>query len=317
MGAGAAPERARWLGPPNDGTARRAVALLIHGLNLRPTRMLQIANMLSAEGVECLNLALSGHGSPDDAARAERDMREGASLESFKSVSHSQWLAEARAAHALARIRAEDLGVPLILVGFSLGATLGAELANQPGPAPRFDGMIFFAPAFRVHWYTRLLRLLWPFPRLTLKSFSPSQYATNPATPIAAYNALFRSMAALPDRPEQQRVTNALIFIDPKDELVSYRALRTLCESQASSSWRLVETPKQLRKGERDYHHLIIDEASLGSEGWGDVVRQVESFLGALRKDPCKLTTCQGCCRSLATPERRADLIDTAPAALS
>jgi alpha-beta hydrolase superfamily lysophospholipase len=236
MEAGAAAERSRWLGPPNDGAARSAVALLIHGLNLRPTRLLQIANMLSAEGVACLKLALNGHGSPDDAAGAERDMREGASLESFKSVSHAQWLAEARAAHALARIRAEELGVPLILVGFSLGATLGAELANQPGPAPRFDGMILFAPAFRVHWYTRLLRLLWPFPRLTLKSFSPRRYAANPATPIAAYNALFRSMAALPDRPEQQRVTNALIFIDPKDELVSYRALRTLCESQASSS---------------------------------------------------------------------------------
>jgi hypothetical protein len=177
--------------------------------------------------------------------------------------------------------------------------------------------MILFAPAFRVHWYTRLLRLLSPFPRLMLKSFSPSQYAANPATPVAAYNALFRSLAALPDRPDHQRVTNALIFIDPKDELVSYRALRTLCESQVSSSWQLVETPKQLRKGERDYHPLIIDEASLGSEGWGDVVRQVDSFLGALRKGPCKLNTCQGCCRSLATPERRADLIDMATATLS
>lgn len=273
------PEFASWIGL--DATTPRAgVALIIHGLNFRPSRMTQIANMLVAQGVECLNLSLSGHGSSNDESDAEREER--TQLEVFKSVSRSLWLSEAGAAYEVARRRADELGVPLILVGFSLGAAVGSDLASQPGSEVCFEGMILFAPAFCIHWYTRLLRFLAPFPRLALKSYSPEDYAANPVTPMAAFNALFKSIAVLQQRRAPQRAADALIFIDPKDELVSYRRLRALCEGPGSGRWTLVATPKNLRKGRRDYHHLIIDEPSLGSAGWRDVTRHVKQFLNAL-----------------------------------
>jgi alpha-beta hydrolase superfamily lysophospholipase len=276
------PDFATWLGV-DETTKPTGVALIIHGLNCRPSRMIRIANMLVAQGIECLNLSLSGHGCEDDDSSSDRETQDRRRLEVFKSVSRSLWLSEARAAYEIARERADDRGVPLILVGFSLGAAVGSDLASGPRSDICFEGMILFAPAFSVHWYTRFLRFLAPFPRLTLKSLSPKDYAANPGTPIAAYNALFKSIAALRNRQARQRAVDALIFIDPKDELVSYRKLRALCEGPGTGRWTLVDTPKSLRKGRRDYHHLIIDEPSLGSEGWSDVIRHVKQFLAALR----------------------------------
>jgi alpha-beta hydrolase superfamily lysophospholipase len=260
-----------------------AVAMIIHGLNCKPSRMMGIADMLVAQGVECLNVSLRGHG--DDASSGS-DPRTADSLrlEAFKSVTRRIWLSEARAAYALARARADDRGVPLVLVGFSLGAVVGSEIECEPASEVAFDGMIFFAPAFAIHWYTRALHCLALFPRLTLRSRSPVDYAANRGTPMAAYNALFESIAALRKCRHRQLATAALVFIDPKDELVSYRGMRAICQGPEAQRWKMVRIRKALQKGRRDYHHLIIDEPSLGSERWSDVVRHVKEFLASLRR---------------------------------
>ncbi len=44
----------------------------------------------------------------------------------------------------------------------------------------------------------------------------------------------------------------------------------------------MVAIPKTLHSGRRDYHHLIIDEFSLGGELWGEVVAHVKQFLATL-----------------------------------
>ena len=249
------------------------MALLIHGLNLRPERMSGIAEMLAKRGVECLNLSLSGHAAADP----ER-------LETFKSVSRNQWLGEARQAYQLARERADALGAPLLLVGFSLGAAIGGDLASGSPGEVHFDAMILFAPAFSIHWYTRMLRCLSPLPRLALKSFSPADYAANPVTPVAAYSALFQSIAAV--RAQHARVTtgDALIFVDPKDELVSFRGLEALCAEQGGGRWQLVSVSKRLRSDRRDFHHLIIDEESLGPERWAEVAGRCNEFLADVKR---------------------------------
>lgn len=276
------PAFATWL-RRDESLEPTAVAVIIHGLNCKPRRMTGIADMLGAQGVECLNVSLLGHG--DDASSASNPGEADRSrLEAFKTVTRSVWLSEARDAYTIARARASGLGVPLILVGFSLGAAIGSDLEGEPGSQVCFDGMIFFAPAFSIHWYTRALRALSLFPRLTLRSFSPVQYAANGGTPIAAYNALFESVAALRRRRDRQLATPALIFIDPKDELVSYRGLRAICESPGAGRWKMVRVLKTLRENRRDYHHLIIDENSVGKELWSDVVHHVTQFLASLRQ---------------------------------
>jgi hypothetical protein len=111
-----------------------------------------------------------------------------------------------------------------------------------------------------------------------LKIFAPKDYAANRGTPIAAYNALFESISA-GQREARRQAADAPVFVDPKDELVSYKGLCALGEAPGSGLWTLVSTPKTLRKGRRDYHHLIIDEASLGSARWSDVVSHTKQFV--------------------------------------
>jgi hypothetical protein len=126
------------------------------------------------------------------------------------------------------------------------------------------------------------LHCLRPFPRLALPSLSPAEYAANNATPLAAYNALFDSLAALRARRSRQRATPALIFIDPRDELVSYRGLRAMSRRPEGRLWKLVTIRRSLRKDRRDYHHLVIDPASVGAERWGEIVRHIREFLARL-----------------------------------
>ena len=254
------------------------MCLLIHGLNFKPARMMAIAELLGSNGVESLIVSLRGHGDnfePATGAESIEQLR----LEALKSTSRSTWLQEAHEAYTVAREFAAENGVPLLLVGFSLGALIGTDMLQDTARNVSFDGMILFAPALRVHWYTHLLRLLAPFPRLVLPSRSPRDYAANPGTPIAAYNALFESLAAVRARGDSKLGIRTLAFIDPSDELVSYRGLQGLGETVAGEQWSLVALKKTLRHDDRDFHHLIIDSRSLGEAIWRDVSRRVRVFL--------------------------------------
>jgi alpha-beta hydrolase superfamily lysophospholipase len=95
-------------------------ALVVHGLNLRPARMQPLIDCLNAAGVECLALSLHGQGDnymPQPGLDADAARRE-----SFCRVTFELWRDEAFAAYTIARARADERGVPLLLAGFSLGA---------------------------------------------------------------------------------------------------------------------------------------------------------------------------------------------------
>jgi alpha-beta hydrolase superfamily lysophospholipase len=234
-----------------------------------------IAQTLARHGVECLRVSLSGHREVGDPV-APVAVRARSGLKLFRSVTRELWLSELRDAYEVARARADECRIPLLLVGYSLGAVLGCDLLQSAEVS--FDAMILFAPAFRTHWYTRSLRFLRPFPRLTLPSWSPTPYGANAGTPIAAYTALFQSIAAV-RVASRARTIPALIFATPKDELVSFKHLRDLCESSAAPHWELVPVERRLQPGRRDFHHLMIDRDCLGSELWDDIEQRMLTFV--------------------------------------
>ncbi|MEE8165777.1 MAG: hypothetical protein V3T64_09425, partial [Myxococcota bacterium] len=55
------PDFTTWIGL-DESPEPTAVAMIIHGLNCKPSRMMGIADMLVARGIECLNVSLLGHG---------------------------------------------------------------------------------------------------------------------------------------------------------------------------------------------------------------------------------------------------------------
>ena len=119
----------------------RGVALVVHGLNLRPERMEFLIGRLNRAGIEVLNVSLQGHG--DNYVRSETVERKEARLDSFRKVTYRLWSSELYNAYRKARQRAQQKKVPLFLAGYSLGGLLGLRAAGlQAGRPLRSDGPV-------------------------------------------------------------------------------------------------------------------------------------------------------------------------------
>jgi len=243
----------------------RAIALVIHGLNLRPDKMKSIITRLTDCGIDALNLSLHGHG--DNYSHLDSIDTAKVRLESFKKVSYQLWIDEIYKAYNVAKNRSDHRAVPLFFVGYSLGGLIGLDLFASR-PEVKFDRMILFAPALKMHLRNYLLRLLSPFPRLTIPSFTLMSYQSNDGTPMAAYNALFESYKHFHQNMSLKINVPTVIFIDIKDEIVSFKRLKKMVEKQELDQWafHIVQKEKTAEPGK--IHHLIIDELSTGKDVW-------------------------------------------------
>ena len=72
--------------------ALKGVALVIHGLNLKPEKMNAIIADINEAGIDVLNVSLRGHG--DNYVQRSHASRDAQRLESFMTVTYSLWLQE-------------------------------------------------------------------------------------------------------------------------------------------------------------------------------------------------------------------------------
>jgi len=257
--------------------ALKGVALVIHGLNLRPDRMQPIISKLTESGIDVLGLSLRGHGE-NYTHRKGIDI-DRARLEAFKNVSYQVWINEAYLAYLQLKERAEEKGVPLFLTAFSLGGLIGLDLFASHAEV-RFDKLVLFAPAIRLHGTIYLERVLSPFPRLVIPSMAPENYLANEkGTPIAAYNALFDGLNQFDKNAGQKLNVPTLVFIDKQDEFIPLGKLKKLVEAKKWNQWQFFIVEKDnTAEDERFYHH-IIDASSTGKTVWRDMMRAVEKQL--------------------------------------
>ena len=265
----------RWYDSKNPGETR-GVALVIHGLNLRPSRMEPIINMLTDSGIDALNLSLWGHGQNYDRHAHSNPAR--ARLAAFKSVTYQLWRDEICSAFSAAKSRSDINAVPLFLIGFSLGGLMGADLlATEPGV--QFDKMVLFAPAIKMHLRNYIIRVLAPFPRLTIPSFTLESYQSNDGTPMAGYNALFESLNSFAENAGPGVNLPTLVFIDPEDEIVSYYRLKQMVQDESLDQWEFYMVQKENTEGPAKIHHLIIDAPSTGENVWMNMMQAMDNHL--------------------------------------
>lgn len=264
----------------------RGVALVLAGLNVAPGRMQAIADQLAGAGYETLVCALFGHGANFPAgphaqadAQADAEVR----LAAMRRASYRLWRDEVRAAQRIARLRAEQLGgVPVALAAFSLGALIGcnALLAEPPGAQPLFDRLLLFAPALSIRCAGHLLRPLVRWPALVIPSATPLAYRANRGTAMAAYAALYAALADFSTQADARLNLPTLLFCDPQDELVSYAGLERLLARRKLARWTLHPVHKGPDAGTR-YHHLLIDEWSVGRVTWAGMAAAMRAHLSA------------------------------------
>ncbi len=262
-------ESVRWYHRRRD-TKLEGVALVIHGLNCRPDKMEAIITMLNANGIDCLNLSLRGHGT--NFSPIDHMSPDAARMVAFKSVSYPLWKTEAYKAYQMAKKKSDLYNRPLFFIGFSMGGLLGIDLTAS-NPNVRFDKMVLFAPAIAMLQRNYLIQIFSPFPSLVIPSAGDTSYLANDGTPMAAYNALFDMHAHFEDHLDPRKINMpTLIFIDEEDELVSYASLKQMLQKHDLDQWRIHPVKKDETATEVGMHHLIIDAASVGKTMWQTIV---------------------------------------------
>ncbi len=251
-----------WFTPQKEPV--KAVAIVVHGLNLKPERMDQIATLLKDNQIETLRLTLTGHGAtPDD----------------FGEISRSQWLKDTQKAYNKARKRADILKVPLYFVGFSLGALVNMDLMAH-NPKVKYDRVVLFAPAIRLRIYTWAVKVLYLFGNdFITHSIAPDGYRAHKGVCVAALRALFDSIEALQRSSIQHTNIPTLVMVHILDELVSKRGIRAMCKQHRLHNWQIISLGSLKPMTGPKYHHLIIDENSVGSLRWKKITTTMLDFL--------------------------------------
>jgi esterase/lipase len=254
----------------------KGVALVVHGLNLKPERMQSIIAELNDTGIDVLNLSLRGHG--NNYLRNPHLSDDQARLESFQTVTYRLWLEEIYTAYLKVRQRAYKKRVPVFFVGFSLGGLMGCDLLLLQHDVS-YDRMVLFAPALSINAEGYLLKALMPFPNMVIDSLSPIYYRSNAGTPMAAYKALFEAVDNFNKNANDKLNKPTLIFIDKKDEFVSCAKLNEMITRWNLDHWQIQILQKDDNIGEKVSHHLIIDRDSVGKQMWQQMKKAIKKHL--------------------------------------
>lgn len=257
-------EHSRWF----EGLEpKKGVAALVHGLNMRPTKMDVLAKVLQDAHMDVLRVALTGH-------RGD--------WASLKAVTREQWLEEIDDAYGEVVHRASGANLPHSFVGYSLGGLLMEDLMNETRGGVQPKRVVLLAPgiALRRRTYAlRLLACLRSLPSLFIPSFNLEEYRANSGLPLAAYNALFDAHRALHRKKFQYSNVPTLVLMDPKDEFVSAVGVEKAMVRFGLDQWSLSYITTERAALRRRYHHLITDADALGGEQWKMMVGQIKDHL--------------------------------------
>ncbi|WP_339859944.1 alpha/beta hydrolase [Pseudohongiella acticola] len=257
-----------------------AIVALVHGLNLAPAAMQDIRKLLFDAGMDVLSVSLTGHANA---------LNDDARLIQFQDATFAGWQADISQGVQAAAQRAESLQRPLYVVGFSLGGLLSADylvqnsLQTDRAEVVDVERLVLLAPAISLKWSSYLLYPLQVFPDIYLPSVAPRIYRANDYAPVSAYLALYEGVNNFNELAEQtanRQALNipALVFMHPRDELVSSGGVRDFIAERQLSEWQYIEVEKS--EGAADVlNHLIIGPHSLGGDAWQSVSGQILDFL--------------------------------------
>jgi alpha-beta hydrolase superfamily lysophospholipase len=267
------------------GQQPEAVALVIHGLNLKPSKMESIISGLTASKIEVSALSLRGHGQNyiDDGRSEPAEAR----LQTFKQVSYADWYAETLHAAASVTKSAQQKKIPSVFVGFSLGGLIGLDVFAT-APDVHFDKMVLLAPSIDLHDILNLARAMRPFPKMVIPSLTPKSYLANRGTPMAGYNALFDCLDHFKANLSSKINIPTLVFVDRQDELISFSGMKELVRKNGWDRWKFQVIQKGEEAGWNVSHHLIVDEFAVGSQIFREMMDAAIKHILAPQQAFCK-----------------------------
>jgi esterase/lipase len=250
---------------PSLLTGRTAVSLVAHGLNQKPEAMLSLVSWLNSHGSDVYLINLSGHHQNSIA---------------IKDVTSSVWHTEMLEGYQMARKTSLAASVPLYFLGYSLGALLGQSMVALSMENAPFDKQVLIAPAFAIRRRSYLIRFLCLFGKQRkLPSYTPEGYRVNESLPLLIYELLFTEERRIFKSKFRKLNIPTLVIIDPKDELISYKRLLKQINKFGLTNYRVVVLDQNTKDRDCKYHHLIIDERTMGAGNWKMVTCEMGKFL--------------------------------------
>jgi esterase/lipase len=244
----------------------KGVAIVAHGLNLKPARMNAVVEILNGQGIEVLRLTLRGH---------RGYFRE------LKHVRRHHWLADIQNGYCLASARAKKVGVPLFYVGYSVSALMGLEWMVINNKQQVFNKVLLFAPALSIRSTAYLVNLFKYFgDSFFLPSKNLDYYRAYWKTPNAAYRVMMDAIDHFNQADISDFTMPVLIILDPQDELVSHDGLKKMIEDNGLSSWEINTVSNARSTLTKTYHHLIIDDLAVGKNEWDKITYNIKSWIG-------------------------------------
>ena len=247
----------------SDADDVKGVILIIHGLNQKPSKWMDMIQFLNTKNFHVFRLTLKGHG--------------GARFKDMMQVDADTWLEDIDA--ATTEIQQKFPKTKKILLAYSLGALSALEYQLKTGKQV-FQKQLLLAPAIRLKDYVFLVKpLIRIFP--SIPSRSPEEYRANPfRTASAAYQAMFSLLNDFSHRDGFSHInSDTLVLMRTSDELVSYAGIKDWIETTGMTRWQIKEIPDAQSGPGRQFRHLILDRDSFGQKGWTYVKKQIEALL--------------------------------------
>lgn len=258
-------EKNIWIDSIQEQT--KGVFLILHGLNLRPSKMNTLAHYWSSQGYDVLRGTLSGHfGSKDE----------------MLAVTQTTWRRDVTNLICQSFNKANQKNRPLYFLGYSLGAaSLLDTVKSKELPNP-FEKMILLAPAIRVKWFANLTKVVSFFSnKIMIPSASLKDYRSQDGTSTAAYTALHKIIDNI-EPPYTSLNIPTRIYLDPKDELISKYGLEKLSQNEELNYWNLKFIQKENSPLKENFYHLIIDPPTLGQESFQKMMEDLKRFIETL-----------------------------------
>ncbi|TKK70149.1 alpha/beta hydrolase [Ilyomonas limi] len=250
--------------------SRKAITLVAHGLNMKPAGMLAIIQWLNEQGSDVYLVKLSGH--------HEQSIH-------IKHVTPTMWEEEMLHVYTIAKAASIQHNMPLFFVGYSLGALLGQAMILSLKRTNVFDKQILIAPATAVRNRSYVLKLFsFAYKKMMLPSFTPSPYRVHNFLPLTVFEVLFRNERTIVEAQFNTLNIPTLIFIDPKDELISYKKLVKFSRIFQLTNHEIIALDSNLKKRNAHYHHLVVSEGTMGKQNWEMVTQKMIAFLFGAEK---------------------------------
>ena len=247
---------------PSKISPKRAITIVVHGLNNPPFVMMKLGQFLSQYGSDVVLVGLTGH---------QND------YEKLKTATPENLINDIKEAYDFAQqFRSKENGIPLHFVGFSLGGLTNlAFLAAFPEAT--YDKMLLFAPANTLRWKATLLKKMFFLgDKMLIPSFGIKKYKSYKVMPLKIYKTLIGLKEQLEKANYRNTNQKTLLIIDPKDEVVSYEQhTQNICK-YALDNWEIYPLKSEFIV---KYHHLIISKETMGERNWNPLTVKMVQFL--------------------------------------